>query len=307
MAVFSVCGVSIVSCLALFLVSVTSPVCGQKDEAKFIERLDNDLWAADTFGPASEDPPAYYFGSEVKEMDPKTKPEDLIVNGQDTAIISYPHQAALLVRRNDGRYVQICGGSLVGSSKVVTAAHCIDQGRTYYIALGASDLSFSGDPNLQFITVSRVQVHERYANGFAWDIAMLTLVQPTTLTLFVRPIALATFFDGFPNTRCFVSGWGETQGGSNSILQSTSFTTIPILQCVWEWFTITQDLSNVDFTEICIKDTDSSPCFGDSGGPLTCNGRLAGVVSWGSGRCTPGVPTVFTRVNYFGPWIRARL
>lgn len=44
-------------------------------------------------------------------------------------------------------------------------------------------------------------------------------------------------------------------------------------------------------------------CFGDSGGPLTANGQLIGIVSW-STRCARGAPDGFVRVSVFLNWIQ---
>lgn len=45
------------------------------------------------------------------------------------------------------------------------------------------------------------------------------------------------------------------------------------------------------------------PCNSDSGGPLTSNGQLIGIVSFGK-PCGRGVPDGYTRVSIFLKWIR---
>lgn len=46
-----------------------------------------------------------------------------------------------------------------------------------------------------------------------------------------------------------------------------------------------------------------STCFSDSGGPLTTNGQLIGMVSWGI-PCALGFPDGYLRVSAFLNWIR---
>ena len=45
-------------------------------------------------------------------------------------------------------------------------------------------------------------------------------------------------------------------------------------------------------------------CRGDGGGPALCDGQLAGIVSWGLGRCGIGnQPGVYTRTSSFIDWM----
>lgn len=43
-------------------------------------------------------------------------------------------------------------------------------------------------------------------------------------------------------------------------------------------------------------------CHGDSGGPLTLNNQLIGILSWGV-PCALGRPDVYTRITSFTDWI----
>lgn len=43
---------------------------------------------------------------------------------------------------------------------------------------------------------------------------------------------------------------------------------------------------------------------GDSGGPITIDGKLVGLVSWANGCASISYPTVYTRVVSYLDWIK---
>ena len=133
----------------------------------------------------------------------------------------HPWQVALYQRSYNGGYRFFCGGSIIDSTTILTAAHCVrhNSGTTspskLRVKIAAHDLRSSG----RMVNVVRVTPHEKYR---PWttsdDIALLKLDKPIQFSTWVRPVCLPsrilarTILDGKTVT---VSGWGTTrsQGG----------------------------------------------------------------------------------------------
>lgn len=60
-----------------------------------------------------------------------------------------------------------------------------------------------------------------------------------------------------------------------------------------------------DDKAFCATDEKRKTCYGDSGGPVTAEDKLVGIVSWGSGNCSAdNKPGVYTKVPTYHPWIK---
>uniref|UniRef100_A0A3P9CVM3 Elastase-1 n=1 Tax=Maylandia zebra TaxID=106582 RepID=A0A3P9CVM3_9CICH len=207
----------------------------------------------------------------------------------------------------DGSFYHMCGGSVVDSFHIMTAAHCILS--QYRVVVGEYDL-YKLEGSEQFIHVEKITVHPgwngdlRYGN----DIALLRLAGPIYDSGYVAianlPYPDQTLPHGFT---CYITGWGLVDyGGSPAILQVAPINVVEHSVCSqpeW-WGSIALE------TMVCAGgDGIIAGCQGDSGGPLNCftDGawRVHGVVSYGpSGMCNQVFkPTVFTRVSSFEDWM----
>jgi len=227
-----------------------------------------------------------------------------IVGGQPATEGQLPYQVS--VQTISGSH--FCGGSIISSHVVVTAAHCVlgDSPRDIRIVAGELDRS-SASGHEQTVNVIRIAVHEKYnsPSRFFNDIALLFLsnTNPLIFNDYVKPVPLPTQ-EQQTNGSIIVSGWGATQqgGGLPNVLQWVELPTVDDAKCAQQYSDET-----LDAHMLCagFDQGGKDSCQGDSGGPLvsTDGGYLAGIVSWGYGCAQAGYPGVNTEVSYFIDWI----
>ncbi len=232
-----------------------------------------------------------------------------IVGGFTSAVGAWPATARL---RLNGSH--LCGGSLLTTSWVLTAAHCV-QGfsiNSLSVVMGDHDRTVA-EASEQIRSVIRVVIHPSY-NSFTYnnDIALLQLSAPVTLNTRVRTIAMATSADATfyePGDNSTVVGWGATSEGG-ALARFLQQVTVPIVSnatCNSAIAYNGQVTANMICAGLAAGGRDS--CQGDSGGPLMVNvsgvWKVVGIVSWGEGCARPNKYGVYTRVPNYISWVNS--
>ncbi|XP_075687743.1 transmembrane protease serine 9-like [Rhinoderma darwinii] len=240
-----------------------------------------------------------------------------IVGGTDAVDGEWPWQVSVHYLGS-----HMCGGSLISSHWVLSAAHCFENSalaKDYKVYLGLYRLSLKTSPHTVISGVQTLIVNAEYEGvGSRGDIALLRLSGPINFTQYIMPICLPAASVTFPSgMECWVTGWGQTSyyGGPppNGTLQKVMTPIIDHETCdkmyhMWTSETITSIIVQED--KICSGyiEGQKDSCQGDSGGPLLCKVHgvwyQAGVVSWGEGCANPYRPGVYTLIPVYEQWIR---
>ncbi|EDV55467.2 serine protease easter [Drosophila erecta] len=221
-----------------------------------------------------------------------------IVGGHDAHVASTPWMAMVT-----GQAGFLCGGSLIASRFILTAAHCVGN-KKLKVRLGVLDQ----EAEAQEFDVDGMFLHTGSELG-KHDIALLRLAKPVQYDDNISPICLLLdplFKDLDEHIVKFRTyGWGQTQSKDSSrMLQKTSLFNLRRTECTKQF-----PYQEIDRSHICAERAGASTCSGDSGGPLTAivtYGHVPtvfqfGVTSYGAENCSKA--TVFTNVMAHLEWI----
>lgn len=200
----------------------------------------------------------------------------LIFGGEETQRGDWPWIVAIYLNKAIGLSFN-CGGTLISSKTVITAAHCINTSTRNYRAhevvlyLGRYSLIDWSEVGSIATNVEEIIIHTDYKKqreSFDADIAIMIMTKRVQFNEYVRPACLwpassnVQDIDGLSGV---VSGWGKdgTDRVVSNIPKKVDLPIVNSITCVQTSESLSKAVSNRTFCAGTLNG--DGPCHGDSG------------------------------------------
>jgi len=204
-----------------------------------------------------------------------------------------------------------CGGTLLNSRTVLSAAHCMfwDKKKTQPIQMIILYLGEHNSNKMEFgekeVNAARYVLHPYFnKKTLDNDFAIIYMDEVIRESNIIQYACLSRLNTRYANTPVTAAGWGAIHAGGAAvdIARKVDLVTVSNRDCNYVYGKITDNM-------ICASGYGKGACQGDSGGPLMIKGRenvVIGVTSFVAQGCNMNDdhPSVFARVSSQLHWIK---
>lgn len=257
---------------------------------------------------------------------------DRLIGGMQSQLDEFPWTALIEYRKPNNETKFVCGGSLINSRYVLTAAHCVQPARSGWEVIGVrlGEWNLTAEMDCEHITeyctdapvnvgIEKIIVHEDYqlSKSHYNDIALIRLSRSVSMTDFISPVCLPIAepqrSKNKVGLRGYVAGWPRIETGAYSDVKLKNPLEISDPEsCANTYERLGVILKD---TQLCAKPFDgSNPCgiISVGGSPLTIVEDVYnyqyGLISIGPSHCgSKDIPEVYTNVAKYIDWIESKM
>ncbi|GLV42225.1 uncharacterized protein CBL_03811 [Carabus blaptoides fortunei] len=236
-----------------------------------------------------------------------------IYRGTPVARNEHPWLVALFEEKNGNPLTFFCGGNLISTKHVLTAAHCVYEKNNIQIKIGAHNNMQAFELGAYMRTVRSVIAHPEYATNSAHaDISIAVLSEALAYSQTIKPVCLwnddneLNDIVGMSGT---IMGWGLNEKGETTATPVKTEVEVVSQQDCQQIELLRSATSDRTF---CAGTKGTGPCLGDSGGGLYIirDGRwyLRGIISVSVGdntlqTCDVDTYSVYADTSQYLNWI----
>ncbi|XP_064546233.1 serine protease 1-like [Drosophila montana] len=197
-----------------------------------------------------------------------------------------------------------CGGSIIGNTWILTAAHCAERAESVRIYYGSNKLEQA--QLTHDVSSGDILPHAEYYRGIDLknDIALIRTPH-VKFTDHIKKLELGERGNSYAGRWSTACGWGKTgiYNGQPNYLQCVNLKIISTDECSQQIGPLGVPTEGILYVSTAAG---KSSCNGDSGGPLVTHDglKLVGINSFVLKSCQSGLPGGFTRVSDYRDWIR---